>query len=72
MSNGDGKLEQQWLLRRNSLRTASFVNFGGISCFCVPSIIFGNTCFIVTGAFRSTLFVFVFQGSSLVIDFFGQ
>jgi len=62
MSNGNGKLEQQWLLQRNSLRPARFVNFEGISCFCVPSIIFklGNTCFIVIGAFRSTLFVFVF------------
>ena len=39
MSSGNGKLEQQWLLRRNSLRAARFVNFEEISCFCVPSII---------------------------------
>ena len=51
MANGNGKLEQQGLLQRNSLRAARFVNFEGISCFCFPSIILGNTCFIVIGAF---------------------
>ena len=72
MSNGNGKLEQQWLLQRNSLRAARFVNFEGFSCFCFPTIILGNTCFIVIVAFRFSLFVFVFQGFLLVIDFFGQ
>ena len=42
--------------------------------FSVPSIILtellGNTCLLVIGAFRSTLFVSVFRGSLLVIDLF--
>ena len=32
--------------------------------------LFGNTCLLVIGAFRSTLFVSVFQGSLLVIALF--
>ena len=48
-----------------------FANFEGILGFSVPSIILadllGNTCLLVIGAFRSTLFVSVFQGSLLVI-----
>ena len=50
MSNGNGKLEQQWLLQRNSLRAESFVNFEGISCFCFPSII-DSLCFCVSRFF---------------------
>ena len=42
--------------------------------FSVPSIILedlsGNKCLLVFGAFRSTLFVSVFQGSLLVIALF--
>ena len=42
--------------------------------FSVPSIILadliGNICLLVIGAFRSTLFVSVFQGSLLVIALF--
>ena len=71
MSNGNGKLEQQWLLRRNTLRTARFVNSKEFRVFVFRQSSY-ETRFIVTGAFRSTLFVIVFQGSSLVIDFFGQ
>ena len=41
--------------------------------FSVPSIILadvlGKKCLVVIGAFRSTLFVSVFQGSPLVIAF---
>ena len=48
-----------------------FAKFEGILGFSVPSIIladlFGNTCLLVIGAFRSTLFVSVFQGYLLVI-----
>ena len=51
-----------------------FANFQGILGFSVPSIILadllGNTCLLVIGAFRSTLFVSVFQGSLLVIALF--
>ena len=51
-----------------------FANFEGILGFSVPSIILadllGNTCLLVIGAFRSTLFVSVFQGSLLVIALF--
>ena len=63
------------LLYPNSLyRAARFANFEGILGFSVPSIILadllGNTCLLVIGAFRSTLFVSVFQGSLLVIALF--
>ena len=57
----------------NSLyRAARFANFEGILGFSVPSVILadllGNACLLViAGAFRSTLFVSVFQGSLLVI-----
>ena len=51
-----------------------FANFKGILGFPVPSIILadllGNRCLLVIGAFRSTLFVSVFQGSLLVIALF--
>ena len=51
-----------------------FANFEGILVVSVPSIILanllGNTCLLVIGAFRSTLFVSVFQGSPLVIALF--
>ena len=55
-------------------RAARFANFEGIVGFSVSSIILadllGNTCLFVIGAFRSTLFVSVFQGSLLVIAVF--
>ena len=62
-------------LQPNSLyRAASFAKFKGILDFFVLSIILadllGNTCLLVIGAFRSTLFVSVFQGSLLVIALF--
>ena len=51
-----------------------FANFEGILGISVLSIILanllGNTCLLVIGAFRSTLFVSVFQGSLLVIALF--
>ena len=51
-----------------------FANFEGILGFSVPSIILadllGNTCLLVIGAFRSTLFVSLFQGSLLVISLY--
>ena len=51
-----------------------FANFEGILGFSVPSIILvdllGNTCLLVRGACRCTLFVSVFQGSLLVIALF--
>ena len=51
-----------------------FANFEGILGFSVPSIILadllGNTCLLVIGAFRSTLFVSVFQGSLLAIGLY--
>ena len=54
--------------------TARFANFEGILGVSVPSIILanllGNTCLLVIGAFRSTLFVSLFQGSLLVITQF--
>ena len=63
------------LLWPNSLyRAACFANFEGILGFSVPSIILadllGNKCLLVIGAFRSTLFVSVFQGSLLVTALF--
>ena len=55
-------------------RAARFANFEGILGFCVPSIILadllGKTCLLVIVAFRSTLFVSVFQGSLVVIALF--
>ena len=55
-------------------RAARFAYFEGILGFSVPSIILvdllGNTCLLVIGAFRSTLFLSVFQGSLLVIALF--
>ena len=59
-------------LSPNSLyRAARFANFEGILGFSVPSVILadllGNACLLVIGAFRSTLFVSMFQGSLLVI-----
>ena len=62
-----GKNNLKSCLWPNSLyHAASFANFKGIlGCF-VPLIILadllGNTCLLVIGAFRSTLFVSVFQG----------
>ena len=53
---------------------ACFANFERILGFSVPSIILadllGNKCLLVIGAFRSTLFVSVFQSSLLVIALF--
>ena len=59
----------------NSLhRAARFANFEGILGFYIFSIILadllGNTCLLVIGVFRSTLFVSVCQGSLLVIALF--
>ena len=65
VSHGKNNLKSR--LWPNSLyHAASFANFKGIlGCF-VPLIILadllGNTCLLVIGAFRSTLFVSVFQG----------
>ena len=70
-----GKNNLKSCLWPNSLyHAASFANFKGIlGCF-VPLIILadllGNTCLLVIGAFRSTLFVSVFQGSLLVMTLF--
>ena len=51
-----------------------FPFFEGVLVFLVPSInladLLGNTCLLVIGAFRSTWFVSVFQGSLLVITLF--
>ena len=53
------------------LRVSQTSRNSGIWGFSVPSIILadllGKTCLLVIGAFRSTLFVSVFQGSLLVI-----
>ena len=55
-------------------RAVRFANFEGILGFSVSPIIvadlLGYTCLFVIGAFRSTLFVSVFQGSFLVIALF--
>ena len=63
------------ILQPNSLyQAACFANFERILGFSVPSIILadllGNKCLLVFGAFRSTLFVSVFQGSLIVIALF--
>ena len=54
-------------------RAARFANFEGILGFSVPSVfkvdLLGNTCLLVIGAFRSTLFVSAL-GSPLVIALF--
>ena len=59
----------------NSLyHAARFANFEGSLGFSVLSIILadllGNACLLVIGAFWSTLFVSVFQGSLLIITLF--
>ena len=69
-----------WFTRLENLypyslcRAACFANFQGILGFSVSSIILadllGNVCLLVIGAFRSTLFASVFQGSLLVIALF--
>ena len=55
-------------------RAARFANFEGILGSSVSSIILadllGNTCLLVIGAFRSSLFLSAFQGSLLVIALF--
>ena len=52
-------------LQPNSLyRAARFANFEGVLGFSVPlADLLGNTCLLVIGAFSSTFFVSMFQGS---------
>ena len=64
-------------LQPNSLyQAARFGNFEGILAFFCSvnhlhlADLLGNTCLFGIGAFRSTLFVSVFQGSLLVIALF--